>query len=353
MRRSALVTLATAGTALGLFMTPASALAYDGGLAAGGLSFQAAAVAAPEAPAAQAAPAVSVGKGSMDPLATFALSGERFHSDPEVLWPGFLSGLRGFEQFYDPIGQPIYFESPFINTSLRLLYLHHEFADGSQLQGGHLDVVAAQARVALTERLALIATKDGHSWLKADALPHEDGWNDIALGLKYAFYVDRDEDVVMTAGARWQWGNGDSKVLQGWAQEISPFVSIAKGVGKFHMIADATMRVPFDNDKGNTVFQWDGHFDYELFNGFAPCVELHGLHYLSNAERLPLSVGGLDYANIGSADVSGSTVVWAGVGARVKFTPNFSAGATYEHGLTNVNADIMKDRVTVDFTITW
>jgi hypothetical protein len=47
-------------------------------------------------------------------------------------------------------------ESPFNNTSLRLLYLHHEFSNNSQLRGGHLDVFAAQIRLALTERLALI-----------------------------------------------------------------------------------------------------------------------------------------------------------------------------------------------------
>lgn len=291
--------------------------------------------------------------GGVSSQATFALSSERLHSDPEVLWPGFLSGMRGFEHFYDPIGQPIYFESPFVNTSARLLFLHHEFASDSQLSGGHVNVVAAQARLAITERLALIATKDGYSFLDAGVLPEDEGWNDIAIGLKYAFIVDRENDFVVTGGARWQWGNGDSKVLQGLSQEISPFVSIAKGFDKLHLIGDLSWRIPFDKDDGNTIFQWDLHADYEILPGLAPCIELHGLHYWTNGTRLPLSVGGLDYANIGSAHVAGSTVVWMGVGARWKLTPNLSVGSTYEFALTNRNADIMDDRVTVDVTFTW
>jgi hypothetical protein len=301
--------------------------------------------------------AAAPASGTVSPKATYLLSGDRLTGDKEILWKGFLTGMRGFEHFYDPIGQPIYFESPFVNTSARLLYLHHEFAKGSQLQGGHVDVLAAQARIAITERLAIIATKDGYSWLKGTVLPDDEGWNDIALGAKFAFIVDRENDFVATGGLRWQWGNGDGKVLQGFSQEISPFVSFAKGFDQVHFIGDITFRFPFDHSEGNTIFQWDLHADWEFapeaLPGLAPCIELHGLHYWTNASKLPLKVGGLDYANIGSGDVAGSSVVWMGVGARWKLSPNLSVGSTYEFALTNQNADIMKDRVTVDVTLTW
>ncbi len=284
----------------------------------------------------------------VNPNATFAFSKERWHSDSKIGWDGFLSGLRGFEHFYEPVGQPIYFESPFNNTGVRFLYLHHEFSDKSQLQGGNVDVAAVQARVALTERLGFIATKDGYSWLDANLLPEEEGWNGIAAGLKYAVYVDRDNDFVITPGVRLMLQSGEWKVLQSNPAEISPFVSMAKGWDKFHLVGNATVRVPFDDDDGNTIFQWDLHADYDLIGGFAPCIEVHGLHYLSDGNKLPLKVGGLDYANIGSADVDGSTVVWMGVGGRWKFNPHLSIGGTYEFALTNKNADIMDKRVTFD-----
>ncbi|MFN9971696.1 MAG: hypothetical protein ACK58T_17585, partial [Phycisphaerae bacterium] len=142
----------------------------------------AAAESAPAAPASDYVKAVS-------PRANFAISNKRWHDDPEVFWKGFLTGLRGFEHFYEPLGNPLYFESPFNTSGLRFLYLHHEFANKSQLGGGDLNVVAVQARLAITERLSLIATKDGFSWLDANVLPREEGWNSLAAGAKYAFYV--------------------------------------------------------------------------------------------------------------------------------------------------------------------
>ena len=40
--------------------------------------------------------------------------------DPEILWPGFLTGMRAttrmHERCAEPVGSPIYFESPFIDT---------------------------------------------------------------------------------------------------------------------------------------------------------------------------------------------------------------------------------------------
>ncbi len=287
--------------------------------------------------------------------ATFGVHNERKHNDPEVIEgnPGFLNGLRGFEHFYNPVGQPLYFETPFNNTGLRFLFLRHEFADGSQLAGGDVTVVAVQARLAITERLGFIATKDGYSWLDAGALPEENGWNQLAAGLKYAFYVDPEQDMVATAGARLMLVTGEDKVLQSDTEELSPFISVAKGFGKFHLIGDMTYRFPFDDDKGNQVFMWDLHADYEVLDGFAPMLELHGCHYMSDGTRLPLSVGGLDYTNLGSSDVDGSSVIWAGVGARYKFCPHTSVGATYEFALTDKDDDIMDRRITVDFELTW
>jgi hypothetical protein len=285
--------------------------------------------------------------------ATYLVSDSSITPDKEIGWKGLLTGLKGFEHFYNPVGSPIYFENPFNSTEVRLLYLHHEFASKSQLAGGHLDVFAAQIRLAITERLGFIATKDGYSQLRANALPRDEGWNDLAFGFKYVFWVDRENDFVVTGGFRYQAGNGSGKVLQGGCQEVSPFITFAKGWDKFHLIADVSDRIPLDNDKGNNVVQWDIHADYEIYKGIAPMLELHGLHYCSNGTRTPLSVGGLDYTNLGSTDVAGSTVIWAGLGARFKLSPNFSLGATYEMNLGNRKADIMDKRVTVDFVFTW
>lgn len=299
----------------------------------------------------------SVAQTPHEARATYLLSSEYLHGDPCILWPGLLSGLRGFEHFYDPVGNPLYFESPFNTSQLRLIYLHHDFPDGSQLGGGDLNVYAAQIRVALSERWAFIATKDGYSDLNARSLPAEEGWNDFAIGFKYLLIVDRENDFVLTTGLRWTWENGDKEVLMGNTQELSPFLSFAKGFDRLHLLGNITPRVPCDRHDGNYVLQWDLHLDYEIapetLPGLAPLVEVHGLHYLSDADRLPLAVGGLDYANIGAQDVSGSAVVWAGIGARWKLSPHTSIGSTFEFPLHNPDDDIMGNRVTVDLALNW
>lgn len=285
--------------------------------------------------------------------AAYLLDSSAVHDDPTVLWPGFLNGLRGFENFYNPVGNPLYFETPLNNTEVRLLYLHHEFDENSALAGGDLNVVAAQIRLALTERLGFIATKDGYSWLDADALPDGEGWNDLAFGFKYVFLADAAQDFLLTAGARYQTEVGEEEVLQGGVQELSPFVSAAKGWGDFHLMGNFSYRIPLDSPDGNNVAQWSLHADYEVFRGIAPMVELHGVHYLDDAERTPLPVGGLDYTNLGSTMVDGSDVVWLGLGAGLKLTPHAALGAAYEFALTDAEDDIMDERITCSLHLTW
>lgn len=267
---------------------------------------------------------------------------------------GFLTGLRGFEKFHEPIGQPIYFESPFNDSGLRALYLKHEFSDQSTLQGGSVTIYALQARLALSERWALIATKDGYSDFDSGILQDE-GWNDLAAGLKYVWLFDRAQEYVVTPGIRYQAENGHRGILQGGVDEWSPFISFAKGFGDAHLLGNATLRVPMDGDAGNTVGQWDLHFDYDVNPRsdavVAPTIEVHGVHYLDDGAST-LNVGGLDYTNLGSQPAE-SFVAWAGIGARVEFGTRFEFGAVYEFALTDPDDDIMDRRLTIDFLVRW
>ena len=286
--------------------------------------------------------------------ASYLLSNERLLELPDVGWDGFLTGLEGFDHFHDPISNPLYHESALINTQLKFLYIHHTFPDDNALAGGDLDIAALQIRVALTERLAFIAVKDGYTWFNPGLLPNEtEGWNDFSAGLKYAFYVSEEHDMVATTGFRYLWRSGAQRILQGSADELSPFISVAKGFGDLHLHGNLTYRIGIEEDDSNDVFQWSFHADYEVAKGIAPVVEINGLHYVDDGTRTPLSVGGLDYSNFGSTNVEGNTVVWAGVGASFKLTPNITLGATYEFPLTDEDDDIMNDRVTAALTFTF
>ena len=283
-------------------------------------------------------------------LAT-CVAGNAWAQDSTNLPTGFVTGLRGYEKFHDPIGQPIYFETPFNDTGLRFLYLKHDFPD---TLGGDVTVYALQARLALSERLGLIATKDGYSELEIDALNiDESGWNDLALGLKYVAVDSRANDFVLTPGIRYQASNGTRDVLQGGVEEISPFVSFAKGWNDLHLVGNGTVRVPFDDDKGNTVGHWDLHLDYDINPGqravVAPVAEVHGVHYLTDGASA-LGVGGLDYSNFGSQPTS-DFVAWLGLGARCEIDQRFEVGLVYEFALTDKDDDIMDQRITFDFGV--
>jgi len=64
-----------------------------------------------------------------------------------------------------PMSMPYLFEDPYITTELNLVGIYHDFPSDSVFDGGEAGVIALQARLALTERLAFIATKDGYTIL--------------------------------------------------------------------------------------------------------------------------------------------------------------------------------------------
>lgn len=154
---------------------------------------------------------------------------------------------------------------------------------------------------------------------------------------------------------RWEWHNGNKEILQGADgenDELSPFISFAKAWDRFHFLGTVNGRLPMDRHDGNYILNWDLHFDYEVapqaLPGFFPLLEIHALHYLSDADRFPLSVGGLDYTNLGSSDVAGSSVFWGDLGFRWELTPNLSLGAAYGFPISSPENDIFEQRVTVD-----
>lgn len=294
---------------------------------------------------------------SFGPAATAAISTDADGQETEECnWPdGFVSGLRGgFEKFPRPIGSPLYFEDPFINTDLRPLLLHHEFPRDSLMNGGDLTVQAVQARLALTDRLQFIATQDGHSDLEADALPEGEGWNDLAAGLKYAFYVDHENLAIASVGVRWTLSNGSRDVFKGIEDEISVFVTGARKFGKLHVIADVVGRITTHHSQGNDSISWDMNFSYELCEGFFPLVEYHGFYYLSNGSRIEVRDGLLDYGNLGAGDVAGSSAHWGTVGFRWQFKEGVSWGTGYGVPLNRAsNNDIFKSRFTTNLVFTF
>jgi hypothetical protein len=85
--------------------------------------------------------------------------------------------------------------------------------------------------VALTEKLQLVAYKDGFSKFTGGELNGYDGWNDIALGIKYALVQDWANEYHLAFGVGYEFDWGNSEVLQNtdelrlWISENKSFAS--------------------------------------------------------------------------------------------------------------------------------
>ena len=130
-----------------------------------------------------------------------------------------------------------------------------------------------------------------------------------------------------------------------------PFLSFAKGWGKFNTIGSITGRIPMDRNDANYSLVGSLHFDYELFENFFPLVEFNFIQYLSDGDKYPLRVAGGDYANIGANDVAGKTSFFGGVGFRYKFAPNIELGAIYQFPMMRPGVDVLDHRITVSMIV--
>jgi len=288
---------------------------------------------------------------SVDSDATARSHPEWVHRVEAATWPGMLTGMDGFDDFVEPVGMPLYFEDPFIRSDIRLIYIYHSIPHASVLRGGKAQVAAAPIRIALTDRLALLAYKDGYSWTDTGITQKGDGWNDLGIGLKYAFYVDHPNQTIFSGGLKWELENGTTRALQGSEQELAPFVSFAKGWDKWHILAAMTGRCPLNRHRANYSLVWNLHLDYKLTETFRPLVELHGIHWLSDADRLPISEDYLDVGSLGASQAKGRDFFSAGVGFRWEIVDNVNFGVTYEFPLESKSEHLQDYRFTFNTVI--
>ncbi|MCA9103360.1 MAG: hypothetical protein KDA63_19530 [Planctomycetales bacterium] len=91
-----------------------------------------------------------------------------------------------FDDFISPLSNPTFFEDPRTLTEARFIFLNHRVPSSAPVLGNSdVQLYALQVRAALTQRLSFIATKDGYINMDSDLYGHEEGWADVAAGLKY------------------------------------------------------------------------------------------------------------------------------------------------------------------------
>ncbi len=209
-----------------------------------------------------------------------------------------------FNDFISPMTNPVFFEDPRNLTEARAIFLSHQLPAG--LGGNSVQVFALQVRAAITDRLSIIATKDGLIYTQSPVL--ESGLADIAAGLKYNLYRDTECGRLLSVGGTYEIPIGSEKSLQGNGDGLFNFFAAGGtrlGVSS-HWISTVGLLEPADESAENRMMYWSNHLDKRFgkscFYGFA---ESNWYNYLSSANAFPLPVEGGDLFNLGSPESPG------------------------------------------------
>ncbi len=243
-----------------------------------------------------------------------------------------------------PITSPYYHEDSFVTSDVRAWFLYHDFPKSSPITGGNAKVYAVQARVALTDRLQFVATKDGYADFDS-GLIQDDGFVDIAAGVKWNFLQDWDNDLHAAVGIAYEIGVGDDEALQE-DDELRLWASVDKGFDKLHVGATVNLLIATGSEDplgdSDRLF-WHARADYFLCEWFSPVVELNGYHTINEGDNTPLNFSGVDVANLGGGE--SEDVVTVGLGGEFRPTDNLGLRFAYETPLTD-NDDLFGYRWT-------
>ncbi len=261
-----------------------------------------------------------------------------------------------------PVVNPIYFEDPQINSEIHAIFFEHRlpatyhFQGGTAPLGGDVQVVAVQLRYALTERLALIATKDGYIASRPDhTLPHNYGWGNLSAGLKYAVIDDKEHQFILTPGFTLELPTGNEGVFQGRGAGLwNVFTSAEKGWGNLHLTGNVGFLIPDDFNQQTAQAHYSVQFDYNMCRYFIPFVAANAYTGLSDGKNKLLGAVNMntelnDLSDFGSTKAAGRTQVMLGAGFRTRLCKNLDLGFAYEFGATSPKG-IFKDRFTTDLT---
>ncbi|QOV88952.1 hypothetical protein [Humisphaera borealis] len=251
--------------------------------------------------------------------------------------------------FVHPVTSPYFHEDAFVTTDARAWFLYHDFPSGGVIDGGNAKVYALQVRVALTNQLQLVAYKDGYTDFDAGLL-QDDGWNDLAAGLKWTPIQNHEKQFYLSVGAGYEFPVGDPGVLQNDG-EVRVWAAVNKGFGPLHL--GGTVNFFYPTSRGDEplgyseTMSWHFHADYYVCQWFSPVVEVNGYHVLNkHNEAVPFS--GIDVTNLGGGD----DVISLGLGAELRPMEKLGLRAAWETPLTSGD-DLFGWRVTVSAVISF
>lgn len=253
-----------------------------------------------------------------------------------------------YDNFISPMTNPVFFEDPRNLTEARLIFLNHKVPQAAA--GGDIQLYALQVRAALTDRLSLIATKDGYIVSSNPLI--DDGWADVSAGLKYLLYSDPANQVLASGGVVYEMPVGSHQTLQGLGD--GTFDLFLSGGSQLcchgHWIGAGGFVLPTDHNDNSTWCYVSNHFDYEFRERWYSLVEVNWYHWLRSGDNGIPGVEGGDLFNFGSTGVAGNNIVTGAFGVKYKPTRNQEVGVAWELPLTE-RRDVLENRLTFDWIL--
>ncbi len=267
-------------------------------------------------------------------------------------------------RYVPPITNPYFNESAQIRTELRPLYFYNKLPDNfvsvaGFKSGGDLHVVTVQGRVAVTDRLAIIFTKNGYADLDFDELlPSDDGSLNVALGAKYAALVLPRTHTYLTGGLRYEGASGDLETgtieLQGGGDGLFDLFLAFESVlwERIGVQTSTGFNMAVDRDHDATSYHAALHVDYEVVRGLFGVLETNVITVVDEGDRTDSSLlgrfEGYDVLSFGSTEAG--TVATMAFGARYRLGKNALFGLAYEIPVTP-REDLIDFRIGLDFVI--
>jgi hypothetical protein len=266
---------------------------------------------------------------------------------------GLLGGLikpsdHAFDDFISPMTNPVFFEDPRTLTEARAIFLQHKVPLAAG--GGDIQLYALQLRAALTDRLSIVASKDGYAVSTNPLIA--DGWGDVAAGLKYNLWTDYDLRALLSAGLGYEMPVGSPRTRQGNG-DGEFHLYLTGGVELFpdaHWLSGSGFRLPADSGAESQSWYWSNHFDYRVLRHWYLFNEYNWYHWIKSGNNGIPGVEGGDLFNFGSTGVAGNDIVTGAFGAKFKPGPHCEIGVAWELPLTE-RRDVMENRITSDLIL--
>lgn len=266
-----------------------------------------------------------------------------------------------FDDFISPMINFVYFEDPRSVSEIRPIFVNHWVpgtigTGGAVTAGGTVQLYALQFRARLTDRLSLIAVKDGFIVDNTNGTLDtvlNDGFADVTAGLKYNLLSDSNSGTLLSTGFTYEIPIGSQSALQDVGDgEFHFFLTGGQRFldGDLHLLSSVGYRLPVDNDSQSTSIHWSNHIDYRVTEKAYVFTELAWWHFVDDAGAGLPGIAGQDLFNLTATGVEGQSLVTQSVGMKFKPNANTEVGVAYEFPLSDFE-DIISSRLMFDLIL--